>query len=460
MQNLSSSFLFFCYLLGGAALLSLVFGIESVHLLEGWHWPFHPQPLLWWPILVLGAVVASSCWLLLRYPIKPAFTIGLLFTLALSTQWAFAWSSNKGIDGMRAHGVKSGHSEFIVTASRGFQLSDILLRYEEFVLLPSQRFSPSKPPGQLLSYMALDKLARQIMPEETQLTNPLPQIIDPPHRQLLELVTLLFPFLAALSVLPLYAVSRLLHLDRPWLPPLFFIVSAPFALIVMHFDQVLYPLLSCSLWWMVAKGAQHSNLSWALGAGLLAGMSIFISFSLLPSLLLCPAIALASRTSIQWPKVLFGFIAGTFLFYLLLWFSFSYDPFLRYENAMLHHAAWKGWVNEGWLFWLASRLNVIELLWWLSPPAGLLLLYSWIEGVNNRCSITLGNLTLLLLLLVFGKTIGEVARLWIFWMPLLWLQLVKRIEKKLDDANSYWMFALLGFVFIWSVVLKWQQDFR
>ena len=461
MQKPSSSYLILSFALGFVSMLCVALKIETVHLLEGWHWQFHTQELAPLAIVIFGAVFcAANVWL---YSQKRSFgqACALLFMLALGSQWSFSWSNGSGTTQMRHHAIASGHSEFVITASRGFNGSEVLERYEDFVLLPTQQFSPSKPPGQLLAYIAMDKLSRMIMPEAPHFEEPIAQVLDPPHRQLIELLTILLPIVAAFTVVPFFALCRQLRLNRPWVPPILFLVSAPFSLIVMHFDQALYPLLSCSMWWCVAKGVERPNMFWAALAGTIAGVGIFISFSLLPAIILCIPVALAAPKpqTVQWMRSIVLFLLGGSVFYLYLWADYGYNPIERYQNAMLHHAAWKGWVNEGWLLWLSIKLNVIELLWWISPPAGLLLLHSWLSRKATTNSIPFGILFTLVLLLFLGKTIGEVARLWLFLMPLLWIQVHIHIEDLPPRTRHKTQGFLLVFMFFWTTIFKWQQDF-
>jgi hypothetical protein len=76
-------------------------------------------------------------------------------------QEGLAWSEGRGLNGLRDRMVTSGHAEFATVAVQQRSLWSVLTHYEQKVeggeLL---RYAHSKPPGQLLFYMATERISR------------------------------------------------------------------------------------------------------------------------------------------------------------------------------------------------------------------------------------------------------------------------------------------------------------
>ena len=63
-------------------------------------------------------------------------------------------------------------------------------------------------------------------------------------------------------------------------------LTPSFALVQLHFDQAVYPLLCLGMWLLVLRAGR----TWVEGLlqGVLIYLSVFVSFSLLPAVLLVP----------------------------------------------------------------------------------------------------------------------------------------------------------------------------
>ena len=143
---------------------------------------------------------------------------------------------------------------------------------------------------------------------------------------------------------------------------------------------------------------------------------------------------------------------------MFLYSFFDYNPVNRYQKAMIHHANWKGW-NDSWrILWLSIRVNLLEFLWWIGPSVGFLFAKN-LGTVQENSSIRrnffwlgTGLLLIIAFLLFFGKTIGEVSRLWLFITPFYWLLLSFNINEK--DLKIAIMVCS-----IWTFLMKIGMDF-
>ena len=166
----------------------------------------------------------------------------------------------------------------------------------------------------------------------------------------------------------------------------------------------------------------RAGRTWVEGLllGVLIYLSVFVSFSLLPAVLLVPLLLWTDhrRPQLAWGSgVLTG---GIGMLCLGVWAG--YLPWVRYSAAMAHHSTWKNWIWDPWLVAQFSLLNVVEWLWWLGLPLVVLVLTE-VSRTSTTASTQIQRLgwsllLVLVLLLALGRTIGEVARLWCFLMPL------------------------------------------
>ena len=409
--------------------ICLCTGVPS--LLRGWFFLFHIQPLSVSWMTVWGLSCGGLLWSIPK--IKADKQVLLLFLGA----WLLPiFLSLAGTQSLLDHCVQSGHSEFVITGSRGWNIHDVMRDYEQMVLSPSQRYAASKPPGQVVMYFLFNMLAPSGAGEVPG------EFVDGAHWNLSLLLTVLMPLLSGLVVFPMFSLSQKIGVQYPWVPVLLFVVSAPFSLIVMHVDQPLYPMLTMLCMVVLYDGMEQQKIGKLVLSGVIFGFGCFISFSLLPVILLAGLVVPVRKESIySLLYVFFGFV----LVYLVLYLGWSYNPILRYQNAMIHHAQWKGfpWTWGNW--WIATRVNIVEFALWMGPLIPLFC------SQKKKIKDTLLFFLLFLGLLLFGKAAGEVARLWLFLMPVYWIWVCK------DGNNCRWEYAAL--MMLWTGLMKWQMDF-
>ena len=399
--------------------------------LPGWFFSFEVQPLsLFWMTIwtsVSGGVLWGISKLSEDKQVLVLFLAAWLLPIFLSLA---------GTQSLIDHCFQSGHAEFVITGSRGWGVYDLIHNYEQIVLSESQRYAASKPPGQVLLYSLFNMLAPQTPGEAPA------DFVDAAHWGLSLVLTIVMPLLAGLIVFPMFAFSKMMGIDKPWFPVLLYILSAPFSLIVMHMDQALYPMLTMLTLFLFYKGVDERNALKMVIAGAILGVGCFISFSMLPVLLLLGLILPYKIESI--PSVV-HVVLGFVLLYVFLYFGFGYNPIVRYQNAMIHHAQWKGfpWTWGNW--WIATRVNLVEFTFWMGPLMPLFLKQR--RRVKDMFIFTM----LFLGLLFFGKAAGEVARLWMFLMPVYWIWVCR------DTDNCRWEYAVV--MMMWTGFMKGLMDF-
>lgn len=485
-------FLAFCLLAGiGAAALGALLGasVPTVQALEGWFWPLRESAPL--GLALLAALAAAPLLLLAATASAGVTRLGLvarllaLIGLGAILQHGLAFIEGRGWEGMRDRALRTGHAEFALTASRVADAGALIPSYEALVQSKGQRFARSKPPGHLLFYVAADRVAQAVMPPLGERPGGgRPEIRDERHGRLVDFMTLFFPLCSLLALFPLaYLGAVFLGRERALWPSLLYVTAPPTALITLHLDQVLYPLLAAGVWALAVRAVRDRRLGipWWLGTGAVAWLALFVSFSLLPALAIAVALALAAalqagrrgRPLAVHLAAGAGLALGAFLLLTAAAYLWGdYDPWRAFERVMAHHAAWKTWRED--LRLQAALLNLTEFSYWIGLPFVAALVAEMGAGavalVRRQAApwvlCGLGTILTVVLTAVLGNTWGEAARLWIFFLPAVALVVSWRLARWLprEEGRSLAMArALLGGVatlqLAWMACLKARQDF-
>jgi hypothetical protein len=392
----------------------------------------------------------------------------------LASQWCLSLAEGRGIDAMRDRGVYTGHAEFIrLGSTRKMSPGEVLEHYEE-LHGRNARYLPSKPPGQMLAYMGLSRIADAVMPAEPRPATLGKLVRDDANWRLLNLVTFVLPFGAAL------AAALIVPLTRKLAPPTSTVavaaglaLTAPIVLITLHFDQAVYPFLTIGWLICAAYGGASSRRSWVWGLalGVLTWAGLFVSFSLLGALPLTLAAFWTMTQGVPWSErgrrlrgIVLGGAIGFIVPSVLLFLVWHYNPFVRYQHAMAYHAAWKRWDPTLRNIVILGILDLVEFAWSVGPvigPAIVAMVAGTIRIWQRRPSgldvfaAALGPT--FFVLAFFGRTAAETARLWMFLLPAILLVGVNALQTA-DPRGSRWAGVLLFAQASWTIVIKAYQE--
>lgn len=243
-----------------------------------------------------------------------------------------------------------------------------------------------------------------------------------------------FLALAALGMAPLWWLAQAL------LPP----EKAPMAATLAVFIPSLYVYSYCKdafqmsmtlwFWWSVHRAWFGKSAAASLSAGVCLFVGLQFSLSFLVAAVVVAAVAVAGRFTGEralspWQPgklwLLFAAFAAGFLGPLaLLWATTGYQPLLGLVSAYRGHALYHKDFGQPYSVWI--WLNLFHLILFIGGPAAASLLLtagSQVRSAIQRRSIRgldpyfLGVSAVFVLLNFSGKNLGEVARLWLFFMP-------------------------------------------
>ena len=418
-------------------------------------------------LVALAALIAGAAWLATASRQRVVVVVVALIASGYLFQEGLAWSEGRGLNGLRERMVTSGHAEFATLAVQQRSLWSVLTHYEQKVaggeLL---RYAHSKPPGQLLFYMATERISR------------LTSSSDQPDARLAALRTmaaLVWPLIAYLALIPLYAtVRRLAGDETARITALLYLVVPASALITLHTDSVIFPALCAGVVWMVVVAAARDRVWWAIAAGVLLYVSAFFTFALLAALPLALLSAMTvvggsagGRPAVRREAVLISGIAlGFGVSFVLFAVAFHYDFFARFSDARNFNAAWKGWdggISQTLYF---ALLNSLEYALWVGMPI------VWLAAGHVRRAIlrvergdyhgltltAIGCAAVLIYLACFGQNKAETARLWLFITPWVCACAAAELQARFGSNRSA-LAVVVALQWLTVVLTKANQDF-
>jgi hypothetical protein len=442
----------------------LAFRIPVFSRLPGWFWWYTDKPwgdLFSWSLIVLSLLMVLT---LIRMNTRHHLAVLVMFVVAGYTlQHGFALLEGRGINGIRDRMITTGHAEFAHTAVKQQDIWSTLTHYED--LLRDEKltaFAQSKPPGQLLLYMATERLANAKASAEPEAKR---------FDRLTTFASYLWPLITYLAIFPLFWIGRMFTNEQVAIRTCALYLFVPsVTLVTLHTDQVFFPLFGLLVFLVGIHAIRRQSWAYGVLLGVVFYIALFFTFGLLLFVPLITLIGLLygwqqkilKRILVLLVMALIGVVAAHFLFRLIL----NYDIVTRYQSAITHHVAWKGW-KTGTAYTIMV-VNLIEFATWLGMPVALSclagLLSSATEMKSERRSwsdfLAVSLAVAVLCMDVLGRTRGEIARLWLFVVPFMCLIAVSHVYRLFKPAKANLVFVMIVFLETATTYLtKVRQDF-
>jgi hypothetical protein len=450
-------------LLALAHMVLLGLGVHLMDKLPFWFWPMRDKSIVPVSALLLLMPIPAVAWLVVEgWPRALAKKIAILMVLGYGMQFGLALSEDRGLNALRDRIVVTGHAEFLRIAAQQRDVVHLLRHYESLAATGELgSYTQSKPPGQLLLYVATYSVANGFsMP---------PARVGLPRAA--TFATFVWPLFAYLALVPLFAVARLFMADREALfACLLYAILPSVSLIALHTDEAFYPLMVLTVVWLTATSVEPGRRYRALLAGGAAYLAGFCSFALLLTIPLgvCAAVARGAAARTGWKPVALAVtcmgvaFVGTDAAFRL---AFHYDATARCAHALAFHAAWKHSGATAADRYYFAVLDLLEFALWTGVPVFCLALSEMGRSVRralrgNVSSFVLPALAvagLTLFVSFVGDTKAESARLWLFLTPFFAILAVRRLGAY--GRLSVAMAATVLFEWGTTLLTKAHQDF-
>ncbi|MCK4461232.1 MAG: hypothetical protein KAW46_05480 [candidate division Zixibacteria bacterium] len=444
--------------------------------LSHWFWrPTHTPLPLWWLIIPILAVSVGAVFLIKMTSFRPCINLLALILIGFAVQQGFALMEGRGINGIRDRMLHTGHALFAVEAVKQPNMLRVARHYQTLVETGELEVYPNatKPPGQLLFYMATERMSRL-----------LPWASDNMLERMATFASFFWPLLSYFTLVPLYLLSRL-YLDpkQAYVPCILYLCMPPVALITLHLDQCLYPFLFVTTVALFVHGVRLKKTALLFCAGVTTSVAVFVSFSLvilLPFIFLILALEVIPR--VAWGRTgnsenrrqllahaalrLICYLSGAALVQGVFFLLLNYNVFENYRFSMSIH---QGFRIEEWPLRTIVYIGCLDLLefaiWSGGAVVSLAAVYAVrscrrLQPSDDSCKPIVVSFCAVLLAMAFmGSTVAETARLWIFLTPLITLFASKELIA-VFGLRSWFAAGTLAVLQVLNIFgIKMWQDF-
>ena len=487
------------FMLAAAAMLAqwaiLLLRLDVFALIPGYYWDFRPRELgaRAWLLLVpvLLGLAAAAVAVSSRLSRRGVWQAALLILLAYLLQVSFGFVSGGGYDFIRLKYASSLHKSYAAQAA-GIEegLLDILGQYT--VRFREKMFTDTKPPGVLLSYM----LARRVADRLPDLGGGQEEFV-----RLTAFIARVYPLLSfwVLGVIALF-YRRYMNPDPGggssdgWgIAALLYLTAPNVILIPLFLDQVLYPLLFLSGMWLIMYTFERKSFILGAVGGAAFYLLMFMHFSmimLVPFAAIYAALQLwITRRDLRRSLLLLLEIAAVALAaWLGFKFLFNYDLISQFQYTMSRINFTDYYLKVGNLASYGQPIpftqriqqvlealpaNNLEYAMAIGIPLYSLFIF---QGVRMAVQLARGAwqrdpaaaqaalpaaamfLTFVAMNL-YGQVRGEVARLWLLWVPAAAL-IAAPAARRLLEKKPLAFYLLIAAQLITMVLTFWVQDYQ
>lgn len=457
-RALSQFALFIIFVAASIHWMTLIFQLHWVYAIPGWYWKYKSPKvpsISWIFILLAGILIFLGARYILHKPERHIKNLLICIGLAYSIQVLFGFALGSGFESIRLKYARAQLSDETQTVCKdGVNLIDTIREYDS--IFGDTFWYGTKPPGLAAFYTIYRDVMAGLDPVSATNSQTCFYVIT-------RVSAFILPLVAALLLIPLYAIERLLGNDQgSHVSGVLYLVIPSVVLMLLVPDQFLFPLLFMLSVYALGVSILKKSFGFGVLAGILTYFSTFVSFSLLPlyglaiAWLLIDFIVRGKPRSLRASGLLLiGMCVGVAALWLAFRLFLNYDPITRYLIAFIHHRHIKSYTPTLINLSNYAILNNVEFAFWSGLPLILLMVFGWarslasaFRGKSNRMDVfAIAFLLVYLVLNMIGQTRGEVGRLWIFLLPVGSIVASKEAARLIKDpSKSVLLVVILQFI--------------
>lgn len=445
-----------------------------------WHWPYLLRPWTqWWPALLAGAgfLLILGWWLRRKIQSRweTAVTLALLAITILFLQLGLVYADNPHPTAELINRTLAVQTNgYFWTAAQIDDLATTLRQYPAAMPQFESEHAQTHPPGLIIANRATITLISR-WPALAQLIANFVRPLRCTDLWLLDQETAVAAALgiwaylplivAAAIVFPAYGLARTLAKNGSGklaaaagiIPSLILFAPLP--------DQ-LFSFLTLFIVILFHRGWYKQKSSAFFWAGLLLSLNSFFSVGNAALLALLGVYALLKLriTPVKGARLLIWgsfFFAGLAAIWLIYWLGWGVPPWEIVQTGIGRHYNLVT-SQRDYGVWLGYNLLDLALFTGIPAVTAFILALTAVPNQIRRRTLpdgqrlALSTAVLILLLALSGSTRGEVGRIWLFFMPLLFISGSSFLEKWLLDWRQQWGWAALQMAGVLLLGFAWQ----
>lgn len=449
-----------------------------------WYWPYLLRPFArWWPAILAGLALSAvgNWWLRRDDDRRRGLALLSLVCLSLALQLGIVYADRPEVGAeLVDRTLSKASSGYLATAGEIDELGAVLRRYPELMPTFDNDHARTHPPGFIVLHWLTDHALRRVPRLSEALARPatlwrctdLWVLARPPSTAAsLLLWSWLPPLLAALIVLPAYALSHRWFDPRPARLATLLAATVPALLLFVPTADQIFAFLAMLSLFLLTSGIRQMSRRLVLAAGLIISLMSFLSLGNAAWAALMAAwagwqlfrphgsAAAPWRDRRRWFIFLF-FGAGMASLWAIYWAGWGVPPWaVARAGLQQHYELVTNLRRYDW--WLSA--NLVDFFLFAGPPLAVGLIWRAGEGLrrpkDERAedgSLAILLLGLLLAIDLAGSTRGEVGRLWLVFMPAAAVIAGGILGRRLGDWRNLWLIVVAQLILVVSIGLAWR----
>lgn len=431
-----------------------------------WRWEYNfvnTYPKIWAPILAAVTILflfvkveKNKKWLQ-KYKVRVLLSFAVL---SLIFQYALLFANRAGVNGLLSRIIHPGVNGYFTTATQITSISAFLNSYNQNVLSFSMHAQGHPPLAILFFYWIseffkifsfLNSYVERISPS-TQSINLIWMNLSSNEKMGALFATFFIPLIVCFSSIVLYFLAEKLYDSKIALRTFVTYLFVPSVLLFIPINDVfisIFPLISLLI---LLRSMKEKNASLTILSGFVFSIGIYFSISLLP-LALISVVFIITKLNLKTKiivKFLLYFLSGNMLIPIFLWLLFKFDSIQMIQILMKglpesrNYTTWVFYNLYDFFIFTGIPLTIVFVLLFISQTRSIL------NRKFKKVDVLFVSFTLMLFIVNFsGSVRGEVARIWLPFVPFYILPLINFLDKKgFATKHFVLLFALQLFIIL------------
>ncbi len=436
-----------------------------------WRWEYNfvnTYPKIWAPIIVAVSIIFLFYKTEKKNWITKYKSRVILFFAALSYifQYSLLFANRAGINGLLSRIINPDINGYFTTALKVYEIPDFLKNYNSNVLSFSMH-AQGHPPLAILFFYWIDQFFKVFsflnsslvtISPTTHSINIIWSSLLPNEKMSALFLTLFLPFLVSITTILLYFVSEKLYGPASAIRALVLYIFIPSVVLFIPINDsfiALFPLLSLLI---LLRSFESKNRLLLSLSGFVFATGIYFSISLLPLILI---FILLITTKLKFKAVaitkqLFFFLLGTFIIPVALWVVFKFDSIQMFQILMKGLPESRNYTT--WIFY-----NLYDFFIFLGIPLAFSFMVLFYKTTRNilakqwkKIDVLFLAFSIMILVVNFsGSVRGEVARIWIPFVPFFILAIISFFKKIEYSTKKFILLLTLQILLTLAINQYW-----